>query len=162
MTEPEKSYSDFGAGIIVCLARFAGHLENRWAERIWVAHWWRGLDADEREKQRQEARKYPQGDSARRISLVEMGGRSDPDLAIDAAIQIWANAASDHFHDLADNAPKPLKQLAALTLRMGHGFHIDGSPPWTWGDWERVERLFRESCIELDRLLGADPDWGTW
>jgi len=157
----DESESEFGRGVVVCLAKFSEHLMDRHAMRIGYVQRWRGMDAGQRDRERAEAARFPTGDAAERLKVA---ARSlDYDDPVSEAIERWANAASDHFYVIDDLAPGPLRELADLTLRMGHGFRLDGSPPWTWEDWQRVRALWRDACIAVDRQLGvAEPDWGSW
>ena len=151
------SRSEFGAGIVVCLAKFSEHLSNDWARRIARFQWWSELDDAQRDRKRVEATKYPRGDIARWLLDVEIGNIME---GLSHLIELWANGASDHFYELDDRAPAPLKELAAFTLKIGHGF---SGEEWTWDDWQTIWRLWEESCLAVDRQLGVEePDWGEW
>lgn len=172
MTTPEQSVStephaeevsEFGAGVVVCLAKFSEHLWNDMYERVCNLVWWEELPEEKREQQRQEARKFPRGDAARRMLTVESFGlfaeRSHAEN-LSRAIEMWMNGASDHFYDLdRERSPDCLVALADLALRIGHGFT---DRTWTWDDVKLLRELWRKSCIELDRRLGTEPDWGQW
>lgn len=155
--------SEFGAGLVVCLAKFSEHLWSPMAEQYLRMHRWTQLDADARRKLEAEAIRHPIGDAAALIADVQVGsafGDSEEEM-LSRALELWANGASDHFYDLdRDRAPEPLRELAELMLQMGHGFRSDRT--WTHEDWDRVQRLWRDSCMELDRKLGTRPDWGRW
>ena len=109
--------SEFGAGIVVCLAKFSEHFNDR---RIY-----------------------------------------DPRNAMDISelVWLWLNAASDHFYDLDERAPEPLKALAAVTLEIGHGH---GSQKLTLEHVDKVRELWRESCLAVDQMLGVESDWGEY
>lgn len=121
--------SEFGAGIVVCLAKFSEHL---WS---------------------------PRDPSRARETPLPHTQREDPAMVLSDEIEMWANGASDHFYDLDERAPKPLKELAALTLQMGHSFT---GKQWTNADMERVRELWRESCLAVDAMLEVEADWGKW
>lgn len=148
-----REVSEFGSGIVVCLAKFSEHLRDSQYQRILTRNWWAELDEEKRQQQRAEAARYPIGDAARRLLDV----RDDFDLS--GSIELWMNGASDHFYDLAPNAPDPLKELAALTLRIGHGFTGE---TWTMGHVERIRELWQASCLAVDAMLGVEADWGSW
>lgn len=149
--------SEFGRGLVVCLVKFSEHLSSKWAQAVAAHIYWQELDDEHRAKALAEARKFPVGDMAQRLSLLKIGEWSEHPLS--ECLRMWANGASDHFYELDASASKPLKELAALTLRMGHGF--DGTV-WTVEDWQRMWKLWQEATLELDRRLGITPDWGQW
>ena len=156
MTPSGESDSEFGRGVVVCLAKFSEHLENDRATRIIRAHRWEQMPERERERYRASATEHPFGDGGQMVRATEIialaGGLS-------AAIEMWANGASDHFYDLDERAHTPLKELASLTLEVGHGFT---GKTWTFSTWERIRELWRESCVAVDQALGVEPDWGQW
>lgn len=164
MTQSDKSdsevveRSEFGRGVVICLAKFSEHLANEWATRVRTRAWWDRQDEANRARQVAEAHNFPRGDAARRLADLEIAPE------IDGALRSWANAASDHFFDLdRDRAPGALVELADLTLSMGHGFGLDGGGPWTVDHWRRIHALWQQACEGLDQLLGAAaPDWGQW
>jgi hypothetical protein len=156
--------SEFGKGIVVCLAKFSEHLHEHgpYSERS-IREYAKTTDA-QRTKMVEEAGKFPRGDSAQTLSRLSVfdisaevrGGREE---AISSAIEMWMNAASDHFYDLDDRAPPPLRKLADLALRIGHGFTGE---TWTLETVDEIRDLWRESCLAVDQLLGVEPDWGKW
>jgi hypothetical protein len=75
------------------------------------------------------------------------------------SVELWMNGASDHMFDLDDRAPFSLKELAKLSLTMGHGFT---GQVWTEKHVESLRTLWKLSAIEVDRMLGVEPDWGQW
>lgn len=158
------SDAEFGAGIVVCLAKFSEHLHEHgpYSERA-IREFASWSDA-EHARRAAEAEKFPLGDSAAkllRMSLYEgSADRGGREAAISDAIGMWMNAASDHFYELdQEKAPKPLRELADLTLRIGHGFTEE---TWTIETMDRIRELWRDSCLAVDRMLGVEPDWGKW
>jgi hypothetical protein len=164
MSEIERS--DFGAGVVVCLAKFSEHLREHgpYSERL--IREYAGWTPERDQQLRLEAERYPTGDAAQklaRISVAEISERvrgGDRAAALSSMIEMWMNAASDHFYDLDDGkAPEPLRELAALALNIGHGFTGE---QWTIATVDRIRELWRESCLAVDRLLGVEPDWGEY
>jgi hypothetical protein len=154
--------SEFGKGIVVCLAKFSEHLSEHgpYSERMIMeyARW----TPEEKAYCEKELRQYPHGDAAQklaRMTLFEMMERLERSKqeVISHAIEMWMNAASDHFYDLDERAPKPLKELADLALRIGHGFTGE---IWTVQTIQTVRELWQQSCLAVDRMLGIEPDWG--
>ncbi len=156
--------SDFGAGVVVCLAKFSEHLHEHGPYSENVIREYARWDDDARERAEAEALRFPRGDAVqklRRMAAMEVGAKyGGRDSAISRAIQMWMNGASDHFYDLdRDRAPAPLIELADLTLDIGHGFT---GATWTIATVDRVRDLWRQSCLAVDRALGTEPDWGEW
>ena len=156
----EPDHSEFGAGVVVCLAKFAEHLGHDSRHNVvYNTHRWSKMDDYERDQIREEINGHPNGDAARKYGLVISleGFQSNP---VSSAIEMWANGASDHFYDLdRDKAPESLKELASITLSMGHGFQRND---WTFEEFENVHKLFRQACLDVDKMLGVEPDWGQW
>lgn len=159
--DDEAEPSEFGAGIVVCLAKFSEHLWNDHYERIRHMAWWAALDETKRQQQREEAARFPVGDAARRLAAVHFLTYQDtPEKALSRQIEMWMNGASDHFYDLdKERAPEPLRELGSLALRIGHGFTGE---TWTMEHVERIRDLWKQSCLALDERLGTKPDWGQW
>jgi hypothetical protein len=157
MSEP----SEFGRGVVVCLAKFSEHLWNPAAVTVRNEIHAAAMTDAERTRQDAEARAHPTGDAAQRLAsrLYSRVLDKEPDAAISQALEMWANGASDHFYELdRDRAPAALRELAELTLTMGHGF---SGRRWTAKDWDRIHELWQASCLALDRQLGLKPDWGS-
>lgn len=158
--------SEFGSGLVVCLAKFSEHLMRHgpYDEQM-VREYVDWLKTSESAKNavRAEAELHPRGDSAQRLGRIDvleiLARHGDPAAAISRAIHLWMNGASDHFLDLDERAPEPLRELAALTLRIGHGFTGE---TWTIETVDRIRELWKESCLALDEMLGIESDWGEW
>jgi hypothetical protein len=145
VTQSDGSDSEFGRGVVVCLAKFSEHLANEHARAITSGITWQKMSPERQRRWRAESGRG-------HIRRVESIGLSK-------MIEMWANGASDHFFGLSDQAPGPLQELAAFTLLVGHGFQEE---EWTAGTWKRILELWKESCLAVDRQLGVEPDWGQW
>jgi hypothetical protein len=154
-----EKQSQFGAGVVVCLAKFSEHLwteaERRATELVLL------LDG-------KITRDRLSTQAAADLSRAEGGypfcqpGQDPLTAAAEDAVHMWASGAGDHFFDLdEDRAPQPLKDLADLVIRM-RNTHLDSG--WTLADggFERVRELWQESCMALDRMLGTTPNWGDF
>lgn len=156
MTQSDTSVcrSEFGHGVVICVAKFAEHLSNHWAEIARVTRWWATIDDDRRATEIQSAITHPRGDAARRQTMVDI-------VKLEDALQMWANGARDHFLDLDRGHATPgVCELADLVLKMG-----DVYPQYTctWDDFQQVYALWERACVELDASLGVTaPDWGEW
>ncbi|HTZ63498.1 MAG TPA: hypothetical protein VMB51_05285 [Solirubrobacteraceae bacterium] len=154
--------SEFGAGIVVCLAKFSEHLHEHgpYSERQIreFADW----TPQERGRCEAEALRYPVGDAAQKLARMASAERmreGDRVKALSAMIEMWMNGASDHLIDLDEKAPEPLKELAELALRIGHGFTGE---TWTMEHVKRIRELWKAASVAVDRMLGIEPDWGQW
>lgn len=169
MTDSEQSVSvaeteasRFGRGIMVCLAKFSEHLHEHGFFSEQTIRDYATLTPEEHARLRREAAKFPRGDAAAkllRLAVVHEEIYGSKEACLSHLIMMWMNAASDHFYDLDERAPAPLKELAALAIHIGHGY--DGEL-WTIEHVDRIRELWRESCLEVDRMLGLDPDWGSF
>lgn len=162
MNADDKEPSEFGRGVVVCLAKFTEHLANRQAVSVANEIRYRRMTDEEKATEVREAEQHPRGDAAQRIASRLYSGilASLTRDAVSESLERWANGASDHFYDLdRERAPTPLCELADLTLDMGHGFR---GQTWTEGDWTRIHDLWRAACLAVDEKLGAAPDWGKW
>lgn len=159
----EERGSEFGKGVIICLAKFSEHLWNRWAENIIYTIRWQNMTDEERQNIHKEMEIHPHGDASRHYGMIIAmeGSRFDNRDAVSSAMELWANGASDHFYDLErDLCPPSLVELADLTLTMGHGFT---GQKWTEEDWKKIQKLWEDACYELDLQLGVEnPDWGNY
>lgn len=163
MTENEE-ISDFGAGVVVCLVKFSEHLSNFWESQVHHAIRWTKMTDAQKQQESAEAIRHPYGDAANRMNDVKivLGGLPDytDERKISHYIELWMNGASDHFYDLdREKAPPSLIKLADLCLTIGHGFTGD---IWTENDLKMIRHLWKQSCIEVDKMLGTKPDWGQW
>ena len=160
--------TEFGSGVVVPLAKFSEHLQNESENRVWSAIRWTKMSEDEKSKTRQEATIYPRGDAARQLSdvtvvlgSVESSLGWTEEKAISQWIVVWMNGASDHFYDLdREKAPQSLIELADLCLEIGHGF--DHGKTWDESTMKQIRDLWKKSCLEVDKLLDVNGDWGEW
>lgn len=168
--EEEPEGSDFGAGVVVCLAKFSEHLSGAsspYDERMIYLYnrWINELTPEQRVKMQEQAKLYPTGDAARDLQVIASAARSaeirgSAEAALSNLVEMWMNAASDHFYDLdRRRAPDVLIELADLCLLIGHGFT---GKTWTMEHVDRIRELWRASCIAVDKQLGVKPDWGSY
>ena len=155
--------SEFGAGIVVCLAKFSEHLQDPGFTNESAIREFARWDDDEAMSCAVEAKRFPSGDAAQKLARMGVLGYSakgqGKDWAISKAIEMWANGASDHFYDLDDKAPPSLKMLAEIMIHIAHGFSTEC---WTIATLDHIRDLWKRSCLEVDKMLGVEPDWGEW
>ena len=91
-----------------------------------------------------------------------------PDLFSESkAIELWANAASDHLYDIEapkgkewDEIRKKVGELREKGLVMGHSFASDSV--WAQENAEELGEMARDIALMIDRKLGLKPDRGHW
>ena len=163
----EQEQSELGSGIVVCLAKFSEHMQNRFMGRFIHARWWYNASEDRRQQWKSDAVRWPGGDSAKIVADVKsvfMGIRKSEEAELLCTLQMWANGASDHFYALnREKAPQELIDLAEYTLELGHGSGLMGK----WEDthdetYDKIYDLWMSACLAVDRQLGVEPDWGQW
>ena len=93
------------------------------------------------------------------LKLDELAPSSEKML--DDQITLWAYIASDHLSELdRSKAPESLSKLADLMWEMRYP-SVDGLRR-SEEDWVRVLALWSEAAMDLDEMLGVQPDWGSW
>lgn len=159
--------SEFGSGRVVCLVKFMAHMNDRSSWRVRNAHRWMELTEGARQIHVNNAIRYPKGDDAKFVSdaMSVFMGRGDFSMEKDLslAIELWMNAASDHFYGLnrGMGCPRALIKLADYTLGIGHGFKHNVVYKYSEVEAE-IWRLVEEASLELDRNLDVVGDWGQW
>lgn len=157
-----EKHSEFGAGIVVCLAKFSEHL---WIERERTA--W------ELCRYKRDGKGELSKDAQRRLDFATEWQRKYPEYvhpygdpltyAIHDEIGMWANAAGDHFFDLdRERAPKELVELGDFMIWLRNDHLRDTQSVYGLAELERVRELWQAACIALDRMLGTKPNWGSW
>lgn len=156
--DEEKTESEFGSGVVVCLAKFSEHMGNRQAHDVYnIVGWLKQTP----EKQKEWEDGNP--DMKRSIEIYRCFGQLGVGEGHGLSRLIWwMNGASDHFYDLdEERAPQPLRELKSLTLLIGHGNDAPGDLDPEHVD--KIHKLWKESCLAVDRQLGVeDPEWGQW
>lgn len=151
-----EKQSEFGAGVVVCLVKFTEHLWTDREREIWE------MVRFKKDGKRDRLSKHAESMLSFTERHKEFNHCQQPvDKAIEDAVHYWASGAGDHFYDLdEDRAPQPLRDLADLVLRM-RNTHMGSGYVYADGDMDRVRGLWRDACIEIDRQLGAVPNWGS-
>ena len=156
----KKEESEFGSGLVVCLAKFSEHLhfEGR-LQRIDAVERWikNGLKNEITSK-----REYVES-----FKRCELPIYKSVDKAFSHLIEMWANGATDHLYDLRapkawgnNSIAKNIKKLKDLGLAMGHGF---SERIWTTDDIVELRKLTEKICVAVDKKIGiVDGDWGRW
>jgi len=144
----EEAKSEFGKGLAVCLLHFANHWDNDMWQRVMRL-----------EASRQEGT-IPEDES----SMISIYGTIE--AAISSQITFWANGAADHLYEMeAPTSPEwsgvahKVKMLKEIGLEMGHGFT---NQQYTVEDTRDLFRLGKEIALEIDKLIGLEPDEGRY
>ena len=170
---PKKS--EFGRGLVICLAKFLEHFSNSQMERINNEIFFAKRSP---EKQKDMLSVNPPSNSnygrdfhdhirwwaSRMVPIY-----GDYEAAIASDIASWANGASDHLYDIQYPTGKEwkavipsIKKLQNLGLDMGHGDGLMGKKQYGPSDLDELSRLTKKILVFIDRRLGLDADWGTW
>jgi len=136
-----KKKSEFGKGLVICLVKFAEHMENS------------------------EIRPLIQGiytDYDTRMLKDVYGDNKEKFLS--SKLERWANGASDHLYEI--EVPKgwvaiskKVEELKSLGLEMGHGWT---GKTWTEKHYHTLINLTREISLMIDKKIGLKPLEGEW
>lgn len=142
--------SDFGHGVVVPLVLFTEHLHNGTAYNVEELIAWERMSPTERLAE-MEANKVPELLLAR-MEQAEIGELLSIDLTV------WALQADEYLAGLErSKAPRSLITLADHVRAMRHSWN--DRRRLTTKDWTRVKELWQRSAMELDSLLGSQPEW---
>jgi hypothetical protein len=146
--------SEFGSGVVVCLAKFSEHMMDWRAKQVYDTIEWMKMSPAEKQY---EIRYAANRGNQHAAKIVEAGDND----SLSQMIWLWMNAAADHLRHLDEaHAPAPLSELRAFTLHIGHDMQMEG---WDAATVERIRDLWKESCLAVDRMLGVENgDWGQW
>ena len=131
----EKGESEFGKGLVICLIKFAEHVE-RW-----------GRIKSDYKKLKEKKSELTSFDEAYAVWLF-FNGASDHLYEIEIPAQ-WENSK------LADK----VKELQEFGLGIGHN---DLERKGTEFDVIKARDMYREIALMIDRELGLEPDIGMW
>ena len=145
--------SDFGQGVVVPLVLFTEHLHDATARGIEEAIAWQRMTPSER-MDLMEAHKAPE----HLLTRLEQAMIEEV-LHID--LVVWAVEADEHLGGLEyKKSPLALLDLADHVRNMRRSGmrkrKLDES------DWMRVWELWKSAAIELDKLLGSQPQWSKY
>lgn len=154
--------SEFGRGVVVCLAKFSEHLMGKEREVVELDALRRGQIPRSSLKSGTELRLRFQEDWW--CEHPEYRRTANPlEAAISHAIEMWGSGAGDHLLELdTEHSPEPLRQLGDLMVAIRTVHMRPERSVFTMETLKRVRELWCESCLAIDRQLGAEPDWGEW
>lgn len=155
-----EKQSEFGAGIVVCLAKFSEHL---WTDRERTMAELVGYGEGKVKGLSERAQRDLDFANDMLVKYPDDKARYGDPLAyaIDQAVSMWASGAGDHWFDLdRDKAPAEIIELADHVLRLRNGHFSEER--FTAEDYYKIRQLWEAACIALDRKLGTVPNWGEW
>ncbi len=142
-----KAKTEFGKGLVTCLIYFAQHI-GRLNELWWIA-------AD------YEKNKILPEDWQKGLEIWKTF-----EHLLSSKITSWANGATDHLYEI--KVPRTsawreirgkVKKLRDVGLEMGHGYV---GRNYTLKDVDELIKLISEIAIEIDKIIGLNPDVGKW
>ena len=130
--------SEFGKGFIICLIKFAEHIERS---------------------------NFHNEDDDYKKKMIEIYETEEKYMS--HKIEMWFNAASDHLYEIEVPKGKDwnrirtkVNELQKKSLNIGHGFNKDAK--WTYNDYIEMRDLTREIALMIDRKLGIKPQVGEF
>lgn len=172
MTE-KKSCSEFGKGLVVCLAKLSEHFMDELGD-FWIYDKW---IKETKENQKLMLSSNPPSnldygkphmENLRFFveKIVPIYG--SPERALSRGhITLWANGASDHLYEIEvpkgrswEAIRKLVKELQHKGLEMGHGFRNEKI--YTMKDVDELKDLTRKIALMIDRKLGLKVELGKW
>lgn len=157
--------SEFGRGLVVCLVKFAMHLNDKWARQIAnVHHFFQTYKGNMNVLSRfdRDARRDVED-----FINTELAITHNYDEALSHLIEMWANAASDHLREIEVpeewkelEVGKKILELKEKALEIGHGFT---GKTWKYEDFVNLQKLTEEIALLVDLRLGLkDADLGQY
>lgn len=163
-----QAVSEYGKGLMVCLAKWFQHFGDRRYFNLMCLHEY--IEKDERGREGYYNNMEPHLQASITFFLESSSSVfGNEERAFANEIMMWANAASDHLYEIEvpdgvywDEVRQLVKELQDKGLDMGHGAGLTGRISYTWGDVEELLNLTQKIMIKVDGILGLQPDWGSY
>lgn len=167
--------SEFGKGLVVCLAKFYEHFGTEQLQRIYFNRNCLKKSKKDQEKIRSGnppsnldyGRDRNEGFDFWISKMVPIHGNTERTISSD--VTLWANGASDHLYQIEtpkgnewQEIRKIIKQLKEKGLDMGHGNGLMGNKIYSLEDVDELRDLTEKALVMIDKKLGLKADWGTW
>ena len=167
--------SEFGKGLVVCLAKFMEHFGN---ETLHRANFCRQISNMSKENQNKVMSDNPPSSHNYgkelneyfkfwKTKLVPIVGSIKAQTSHD--LTLWANGASDHLYEIEVPKGKEWNEIRRITkelkdkgLDMGHGSGLTGRRIYELKDLYELKKLTKKALILIDEKLGLKPDWGEY
>lgn len=167
--------SEFGRGLVICLAKFYEHFGTEMLARIHFNK--QCSDMSEEDQEKIISSNPPshldygrnKNDSYRFFKTKSVPIYGSVEKTISGDVTLWAKGASDHLYEI--KAPsgnewkeirKLVKELTHKGLNMGHGDGLMGSRVYSLEDVDELRNLTEKILVMIDKKLGLKVDWGTW
>jgi len=163
--------SEYGKGLVICLVKFAEHIEHFNASKMRIYKKW----MDETPKNRKLMISGSPPDTLNYgfpymqylkmfVEIADKVYDGDYEKYLAKEIEMMMNAASDHLYDIEvpkgkewDAIRRDVRKLQSIGLKMGHGFT---DTKWTIEDFYKLFALTRKIALKVDRKIGLKPDEG--
>jgi len=170
-----KSKSEFGKGLVVCLAKFYQHFANQTLKDAYFCDQMMGLPEEDRKKVISD-NPPPRLDygidtnsNFRFFYTKEIPIWGSAKNVISHRITLWANGASDHLYEIGvpkgkdwDKIRNIVEKLQNIGLDMGHGSGLMGTTIYTLKDVDYLKKLTEKLLLLIDMKIGLKADWGEW
>ena len=164
--------SEFGKGLVYCLALWTSHLNNEFATNLGKIHFL----AKQTKKDRDiiiSPNPPPNKNYGKDMEYAIFWWQKlrpiylTTEEAFSSQIELWANGASDHLYEMyvpkrlkGTELDKKVEELKHMGLSMGHGFAKD--KVWTYDDFVHLNKLTGEIAKLIDKELGVDVIKAQW
>lgn len=170
-----KEKSEFGKGLVVCLAKFSEHFAEKSLRNIYFYKRCSEKSEEDQQKIRSEnppgnldyGRDLNKGFDFWMSKMVPIHGSIKATISSD--ITLWANGASDHLYEIEVPGGKTWDKIRAIVIElkdkgldMGHGRGLMGGKRYTLLDVTELQNLTMKLLLLIDKKLGLKPDWGKW
>ncbi len=167
--------SEFGKGLVVCLAKFYQHFTNEELRKIYFYKKCTEKSKEEQEKIRSEnppdnlnyGQDLNKGFDFWMDKMVPIHGNIETTISSD--VTLWANGASDHLYEIETpkgnnwkEVRKIIKRLKEKGLNMGHGDGLMRNRIYSLKDVDELRDLTEKVLVIVDKKLGLKADWGQW
>jgi len=170
-----RNKSEFGKGLVICLAKFYQHFGNDTLSRLYFYN--KIMELPEEDRQKVISDNPPAhldygketNNMFKFFYTKEIPIWGDFETAISSQVNLWANGASDHLYEIEvpkgkdwDEIRKLVKELQRKGLDMGHGSGLLGMVAFTLKDVEFLQELTEKIFLLIDLKLGLKAEWGEW
>jgi len=171
----KQNKSEFGKGLVVCLAKFMEHFSNNLIRQIYHRAFLLKKSQEDQQKilsgNPPDNLNYGKDLTEDFIFFMNKTVKifKTPEHAISFDITLWANGASDHLYDIEvpkkkgwEEIKKIINKLQDKGLDMGHGAGLMGRKEYTIKDLEELNNLTKKALILIDKKIGLKPEWGKF
>jgi len=167
--------SEFGKGLVVCLAKFYEHFGTETISRIYFHNQMMKLPKEKQDivisDNPPSNLNYGKAVNSEykfwKTKIVPIWKSEEKALSNDIAT--WANGASDHLYEIEvpkvkkwDVIRKKVKWLQNYGLEMGHGAGLMGTKQYTVDDITKLKKTTKKLFVLIDKILGLKPDIGQF